>query len=310
MSQAPIGREETGRGPGPCWVCGHAVGRHLEDTELRVSICGSCGHCLAQHLRLRENGLEDYHLAYDQNAYVGALRGTRHRQAVDIVRKLAELGVTDRVFDYGSGRGFFLATARKMGLSQLGGADSSPLAVSWLRREGFSAVSIAPSVTGLLPLATADLSFAPLAISFLDVIEHFPGDLLGTFRPWIAGLPSSVRFLVFKAPTHTGVFYRTARFLHLLGLRGPLHQLYQVGSAPPHFQYFSPTSLEKFCTELGLTLAAAWHDVDFEPALLSARVHAMRAFPKELTRWLGCAIAWAARGLKACDTRVVIARRG
>lgn len=74
MSQAPIGREETGRGPGPCWVCGHAVGRHLEDTELRVSICGSCGHCLAQHLRLRENGLEDYHLAYDQNAYVGALR--------------------------------------------------------------------------------------------------------------------------------------------------------------------------------------------------------------------------------------------
>jgi len=155
MSQGYTDGEETAQRPGSshCWVCGHIQQRHLHDTELLVFVCRSCGHALAQHLHLKVNGEEDYHLAYDQNEYLRALRGTRKRQALDIVRKLAELGVSDRVFDYGSGRGFFLETAHEMGLRHLGGADSSPLAVEWLRHAGFSALSIDANVTGLVALS-------------------------------------------------------------------------------------------------------------------------------------------------------------
>lgn len=291
-----------------CWICGNSLKLRIRTDDLTVHACRGCGHQLAEHAPARAAG-QDYHLSYDQDAFLQSLRATRERQARQIVTRLDSLGVTDRVLDYGCGRGFFLAVAQQMGFHQLAGADTSPLAVDWLRQAGLAALPIAPNRADLVPLVDAGLPFAPDAISFLDVVEHFPGDLFALFDPWLKQLPAAVRYLVIKVPINQGLLFRTSRVAQTLGLPGPLRQLYQVGSTPPHHQYFSRQSLAKFCAKLGLTVEAVWDDQDFEPASLSARVAVLRRLPAAPGRWAGVALAGAARLLQACDTRVVFARR-
>ena len=292
-----------------CWLCQSAVQQewHHPLSGLRVLLCPTCGHRTASH-GTNEASVEDYHLAYDQHTFLSSLATTRERQAREIVAALRANGMSQGLFDYGCGRAFLVKEALRVGFRGVGGGDSSPLALRCLRDLGVTALPL-PTDGSLVPLSEKELGFTPKVVAFLDVIEHFEGDLLSMLRCWLHELPASVEAVVLKVPVSDGVLFRIASSLARLGVDGPLRQLHQVGTSPPHYQYFCRTSVRLLVRSLGMDVVQAWDDLEFEPGSLHERVAMLRTVPRPLSGALGRALATVATNLGRADSHVIIASR-
>ena len=292
--------------PQECWVCGGRVSRYLQLGTVTIDSCQLCDHLTVIHPSVKEIG-PDYHLAYDQTKFLSALEATRRRQAKDIMATLSRHGADSAILDYGCGRGFFLEACMAAGLRALAGADTSDLAVSHLRELGLEAVRIERDDSLLSDMA--GFSFVPRTITFLDVIEHFPDDMVATFSSWLARLPQETRFFLFKVPCREGVLFRTSRRLASLGISGPIKQLFQIGTFPPHLQYFSSRSLRRFVENLGLAIAEEWGDSDVEPDQLRNRAPSLKAFPPGLVSSAASLLIGCGRRIGCVDSRLVLAVR-
>jgi hypothetical protein len=289
-----------------CPICG---GRRLRGSlrlaDLLVLRCPACGHRLALHAPCSA-GERDYHAQYDQGAFLDTLRATRLRQAERLLdaigRHLSASGPNGGtgggdLLDYGAGRGWFLAACRRRGIAPLAGADTSELAVAGLKGEGIEAHRIADEEDPGSELGRA-LSFRPRAMTLLDTLEHFPPDRLVSRLASLRGaLGAELELLVVKVPV-PGLLYRGARLASSLGIHGPIRQLYQMGTWPPHFHYFSPRSLERMLGELGFAVVERIGDLDFEPALLAPR---MGVRGRALAPLVGLAAGAAAGLIRATD---------
>jgi hypothetical protein len=251
----------------------------------------------------------DYHRQYEQGAFLDSLRATRLRQAADILSAIGRHAPRPgAVLDFGAGRGFFLEVCRRQGIAPLAGADTSPLAVEELRRSGIEAHLLVDEGEGSGPLPRT-LSFEPRVIAFLDVLEHLPprdlraflGALLREGRP-------TLELLVIKVPLAEGLLYGIARAGAALGASGPLRQLYQVGTWPPHRSYFSVRSMTTLLESLGLTVVERVDDLDFEPAGLPERVVRVPPFFLPALRLAGHALGTVARATGRFDTATFLAR--
>jgi hypothetical protein len=290
-----------------CAICG-ALGLRddFRTPELRVTRCPSCGHRYAEHAPSAGRHADtDYHLQYEQQAFVSALERTRVRQAQRIVglirRHMAE---ADSVLDYGAGRGWFLDVARSAGFVRSAGADPSAVSARLLRERGFEALELTAGAE--LERSLPRASFEPQVLTLLDVIEHFPP---ATVRPTLRQVLRHFRprLAVFKVPLSSGLLYRSARGLCACGVRQPLEQLYQVGSRPPHVSYFSRRSLSILLASCGLRVIDELLDLDFEPQELAGRASALRRLGG-LARGLGAVAAVTANRLRCQDSLIAIAR--
>ncbi|MEO5767954.1 MAG: methyltransferase domain-containing protein [Polyangia bacterium] len=271
--------------------------------------CGDCGHLLAAHAPLpAEAAAGDYHLSYDQEGFLSSLATTRKRQADRILATLERVSSARSLFDFGCGRGWFLETAQRRGFRPIGGGDVSALAVALLRKRNVPAVTLNGSGV-LTPIDFQELGFIPEIITFLDVIEHFDGDLSGQMGEWLASLPKTVAFIVFKVPLREGAVFAAASLARRVGVPGPARQLFQTGTSPPHLQYFSRDSLDRFVRAVGLRTVKVFDDLDFEVDSLTTRAADLKYFPRPMVSVAGAALAAVARRVGRLDTRVIIAAR-
>jgi Methyltransferase domain len=263
----------------------------------RVSIrrCGRCGHRVAEHQATVATGI-DYHRQYEQGEFLDALAATRRRQAIEIWARLrTRIDPPDRLLDFGAGRGWLLDEARRSGARQVAGADTSAVAVADLRDRGIEALLIPPwpGRTGDRPFNS--LSFRPRILALLDVIEHFPAARLPElFTKVVGDLRPELELVALKVPVADGILYRLARTLARARIFGPLEQLYQVGTDPPHLSYFTRRSLHAFLSARGLRVADRLGLVELDPASIGARVAALRGLPRPVTASLGAIAAWVA----------------
>jgi hypothetical protein len=263
----------------------------------RVSIqrCGRCGHRVAEHQPTVATGI-DYHRQYEQGEFLDALAATRRRQAIEIwARVRTWIDPPDGLLDFGAGRGWLLDEARRSGARQVAGADTSAIAVADLRDRGIEALLIPPwpGRTGDRPFNI--LSFRPRILAMLDVIEHFPAARLPElFTKVVGDLRPELELVALKVPVADGILYRLARALARARIFGPLEQLYQVGTDPPHLSYFTRRSLHTFLSTRGLRVADRLGLVELDPASIGARVAALRGLPRPVTASLGAIAAWVA----------------
>ncbi|MEY2932570.1 MAG: hypothetical protein RL033_3319 [Pseudomonadota bacterium] len=315
--------------PDTCWVCSSPARPFWSNAAFDAVACESCGHIQAQHHPTQAPST-DYHRGYDQGAFVESLRATRRRQAermLDALRQIAANGVTSNsgtpnsdtpnggaahgklsLFDFGCGRGWFLDSAKERGLAPLAGGDVSELALELLAQRGINSVRLHEQEP-FERLDFTQLGFTPDVISFLDVIEHFPGDLATRLKPWVQRLPASVRWLVFKVPVSDGLMFGMANQARKLGVGGLCQQLFQVGTFPPHYQYFSRRSLARFVSSLGLDTLDTLDDLDFEPAELGGRLTSTLPWIRLLGGVAGHVLGGAATALRRADSRILIAAR-
>jgi SAM-dependent methyltransferase len=250
----------------------------------------------------------DYHRQLADPRYLEALEPTRLRQAKDILRALREeLGSAGHLLDYGCGRGFFLQIAQAEGAAPLAGADPSPTAVEVVKALGVAAVPIRDPAR---PRAVAEtVPFRPRVLTLLDVLEHVEPDRLGdwlaelvdAFRPELAGV-------LIKVPISSGLMYRSAAALARVGMAAPLDQLYQVGTSPPHLNYFSFRSMHALLDRLRLPVARSWQDPEFEASALRHRAGFLRRVPRPVATAVGAAAVGMGKALRMQDTAVFLCR--
>ncbi len=289
---------------GPCPICGSArFAPSVRTPRLDVVRCRVCGHRVATHLAQPRATL-DYHDQYDQGGFLASLASTRQRQAAVIINMIrGRVREPEALLDFGAGRGWFLEAGREAGLRPLAGADTSELAVRSLAERQFAAIALSPIITDYAPVFQK-LPFRPRVLTMLDVVEHFPPDQLNeVLGNVLRGLRPELELVVIKVPDAGGLFYRGAQLLARAGIAGPIEQLYQVGTNPPHFSYFTHRSMRRLLESLGLTVLGVRGDRDFEPASLGQRARALAGMPAvgrvagstaaglaDLTRWHDAAI--------------------
>jgi SAM-dependent methyltransferase len=293
--------------PERCWVCGAATRPFWSDRLLRAAACARCGHIVAQHAPVDAEGT-DYHLAYEQGDFVAALGATRRRQAWRLLDVLGSLGPPPSFFDFGCGRGFLIDAARERGYSDIAGGDVSELALGLLRERGVPALAL-DAEQPFEKLDLSSLPFVPKAITLLDVIEHFPGDLAARLRPWVEALPSGVELLAIKVPVRDGLLFSMATIACQLGVGALGQQLFQAGTYPAHYQYFSRRSLDMLLERLGLERLVVVDDLDFEPEELARRMSHGGPSLRQLAGPLGQLLGAAVRVSRREDSRLVVARR-
>jgi SAM-dependent methyltransferase len=293
-----------------CWLCSSKTRAFWSNDAFTSVECRGCGHIQAEHRIDPEVAVADYHRTYDdQQRFVASLGATRRRQAARLLDELSSLGPIGSLFDFGCGRGWFLEVAQERGLRNLAGGDVSDLALDLVRQRGLQEVRLERSAP-LDGLRLEELGFIPEAVTFLDVIEHFPGDLTPMFSRWLARLPAGVRFLVIKVPIREGLLFSMANLTRRVGFEGLGRQFFQAGTYPPHYQYFSRRSLSGLIAKLGLREVRVLDDLDFEPEDLANRLGPRMAPLKAIALPAGRGLAAAARVLGRQDSRIIIAERG
>jgi len=262
-----------------CPVCGSPrLDRSITTPRLQVFRCPVCAHRVAVHQAPAQTTI-DYHEQYDQGGFLESLASTRQRQAAVIIELIRRrLPDADRLLDFGAGRGWFLEACRAAGFQSLAGVDTSELAVGSLQARRFAAMTLSPSTDYAEPLRR--LPFRPRILSLLDVVEHFPpGQLQPLLASILRGLQPELKLVIIKVPDAGGLLYRGARLMARVGRTGPVEQLYQVGTDPPHFSYFTQGSMRRLLESLGLALVATQGDRDFEPESLKERARALAQRP-------------------------------
>ena len=294
---------------GACWVCGGALRVFWHNAAFAADECRRCGHIVAAHAPLSGAAQMDYHLAYEQNDFVASLAATRRRQAGRILDALAALAPAPRsLFDFGCGRGWLLEVARERGLTDVAGGDVSPLALDLLRQRGVPALEL-DAEHPFEKLELGRLPFVPQVITLLDVVEHFSGDLGARLARWLEALPGGVLYIGIKVPMRDGLLFSIADLARRAGAAGPGQQLFQIGTFPPHYQYFSRRSLDAMLAKLGLQTVSALDDLDFEPEQLGRRLTSRSRAVQRLAAPLGQLLGALANRAQRADSRIVVARR-
>lgn len=118
-----------------------------------------------------------------------------------------------------------------------------------------------------------------------------------------------MRFLVFKVPVRDGLLFSIADLARRGGVQGPGLQLFQSGTYPPHYQYFTRRSLDALIGKLGLSARVVLDDLDFEPAELGRRLSSKARSIQALAGAFGRSLGAVARATGRADSRIVIAER-
>jgi SAM-dependent methyltransferase len=266
-----------------------------------------CGHTIAYH-RETPHDLPDYHDQYDAD-FAAALERTRRRQARKIADALEEVGAGDRILDFGCGRGWFLDECYARGRTAAG-LDASALAVSLLQARSIEAHPLSLPEDGHWSIPEERISFRPKTVTLFDVIEHFPvSELRQMFAAIIGAFGDDVQHVVVKVPISTGFLYRLSLAAARIGTVGPLEQMYQVGTFPPHFHYFSSGSIQRFLATAGFEVLRTIGDPDFDAEGFKYRVGALRKVPFAVGNFLGHTLRGYMAATRQFDSLIVIATR-
>ena len=278
-------------------------------SALEIRRCPDCTHREAQHYA--ESSKEDYHHQYSID-FLKSLEKTRVRQT-KILFKLLRSHIPDvsHLLDIGCGRGWFLQSCKGEGVPFIAGVDTSAVAIEELSKNSIEGVLIREETLSsdeqVRDMLLRQLSFQPRIFTFLDVCEHFERHSVETCLRTFKDLPQNKKpWILIKVPTSSGLLFKLARFLANYGLQGPLRQLYQVGTFPPHFHYFSNASLRTFCGRLGFEIVAELSDPDVEADAFYERVKALQRLPRILIYFLGLLFCSIARITQTGDARIVL----
>lgn len=274
-----------------CGICSGIVTEEYRSPLVTVEYCRACDHRQAVH-RAPQHANDYYENTPTRPRFVASLRATRERQAREMLRRISKLGEGDRPWlDFGSGRGWFLQEAKASGRRHLAGFDASEIALGWLAQEGITA---ARPRSGEFWPDWSTLPEGPEVLSLLDVLEHFedPRAVLGRL---LAELPS-LRRIVLKVPTADGALFSVAKAMRN---KAPslYEQLFQAGTFPPHYHYFSRASMRALLAEFPLEIEREWGDSDVDN--LFWRIASLERLP-------GGKVAGAALALLPADSAVWI----
>jgi SAM-dependent methyltransferase len=223
-----------------CCVCERPMKRRL---ALWGRYCQQCG-TWASTLDVRINVTSQRHL--DEARREPGLVTLRDRNNAVVLRRLRRAGLGDgaKILDVGSGHGWFVEAADKLGYDIVGiEPDAAMVAASAARgvavRHGYFPDDV-PS------------AWRFDAICFNDTLEHF-ADPRACLRSSIERLAPG-GLISFNMPNSGGIMYRLALLAKLVGVSGTFDRLWQVGLPSPHLWYLDRPGVERLAADMGLAV--------------------------------------------------------
>ena len=206
-----------------------------------------------------------------------------------------------RLLDVGSGYGWFLDEAARLGIDAVGAEPD----------EAVAAISLARGVdvrVGYFPDAVRPGERFDL-VTFNDVLEHVP-DVRGVLRAVHRALVPDGR-LAINIPSARGLAYRAACALARAGAAGPYERLWQRDLPSPHIHYFPPDALAALVGEHGFEIVSVRPLTAISRRGLWERVHSVRhPSPASIASF---GVLWAAADVfnqpSCSDVFLLVARR-
>lgn len=223
-----------------CVVCGKSTDTGLAPWH---QTCGACGYESAALQPTINDGAA--HQQVDEADREAGLKGIRQQNFEVIVNYAARFAppAATALLDVGAAHGWFLeAAAPRFGVL---GLEPDTVVAEATAARGL------PVRQGYFPEALRDGERFDVIV-FNDVIEHIP-DIRAALAACHARLAPD-GLLVLNLPSSAGLFYRLAKLLARLGLRGPFERLWQKGLPSPHVHYFRPSNLTALAESEGFTL--------------------------------------------------------
>ena len=210
-----------------CPACGEPdQWHHTRYRKTGLVRCRACDLTFASRLPSQEQ-LDDHYARYPA---IGAVSNLTRRRYREILHELYAFRQTGRLLDIGCGDGHFLKTARDQGWKAYG-SEMGPQAVERCRAQGLD-VRPAP----FLPEPGEPDSFD--VVTAFEVLEH----VLEPRR-------ELERMLALLRPGGC-LYLTTPNFASLT--RRVLGERWSVLQYPEHLNYFSPTTLDRLLSNMGL----------------------------------------------------------
>ncbi len=235
-----------------CPACSAATEhRYLfEKNECDILQCTACGLGRAVALNFEPNAYynTDYFSGARADGYADycgseAVLRREFASAVAFIRKFRADG---RLLDVGCAYGFFLKEAHPF--YQVSGIEISPQAAEFCRRSGLQVVTGTVEQTSLQQLAVMDV------IVMFDVIEHLPD-------------PRRTLELCCRRLTGDGIIViTTGDFASLYARLARRH--WRLMTPPQHLWYFTPKSMKRLASAVGLELQYCDHPWKLVPLSL------------------------------------------
>jgi SAM-dependent methyltransferase len=191
----------------------------------------------------------------DESARIPALRELRRRNAAVILSRLAKVRQGPlqglRLCDIGSGYGWFLEEAARLGCACLGIEPDPRVGQSGGAQTSHSnfSVRIGQFPDALDPEERFDV------LCFNDVLEHLPDidACLAACHRHLA--PEGL--LSIAIPSSEGLFYRLSALLSRFGFGAGFDRLWQKGFDYPHLYFFNSRNLPRLLASQGFQLVAS-----------------------------------------------------
>lgn len=180
----------------------------------------------------RANGLEE-------------VRKDNFERIIEVIERYLSPGKS--ILEVGAGHGWFLEKARRQ--FKVLGVEPDDVVY-----ENAMALGV-PVLKGFFPQVLERTSKFD-CIVFNDVFEHLP-DPRAALEACAKHLNDD-GLIVINLPTSSGVIYRVARCLALLGLRGPFERMWQKGMPSPHLHYFNEKNLRALAADLHFCFLTAF----------------------------------------------------
>jgi SAM-dependent methyltransferase len=203
------------------------------------------------------------HELLDEDQREIALKQLRNETFKRIVARARQHAPAGRrtLLDVGSAHGWFLEQA--MAQFDVVGIEPDAAVGSKAAARGL------PVRPGYFPQALeAGESFD--VIVFNDVIEHIP-DIQAALDECRKRLNSN-GLLMLNLPCSGGFFYRTAKVLAALKVRGPFDRMWQKSLPSPHVHYFNPVNLPVLVGRAGFTCVESFELPSVRPEGLLERI--------------------------------------
>ncbi len=279
-----------------CVVCGQNMTRWLDDEVWR---CGQCRHSSSSFHSAQRCGAEP---SLDEVQRQSGLRELRIANASRILAEMSSLVEVQNpiLCDIGSGHGWFLEAAGKVGFEAIGIEPDKEVA----------RVAIAQDLTvrigGFPDCLGASDTFDVFV--FNDVFEH-----LNSLPAVIESCRLHLRprgLIVLVLPTREGLLFRIASTLKRIGVHKPWDRLWQRGFPCPHTHYFSASGLKQLMIKQGFRLE---HESDLPTYYLRGlwsriRMEAKLGFFRAVFSYLFLILLWPILRLSRSDSLLQIYR--
>jgi 2-polyprenyl-3-methyl-5-hydroxy-6-metoxy-1,4-benzoquinol methylase len=219
-----------------CPVCGSSLRAGVNSWHY---ICRSCKY---EHGDLTHS-INKNNQVIDEDLRASGLKSLRMSNFSILLDRIKKHKLSGRLLDVGCAHGWFIDKAKN--LFDVSGLEPDLEIFNLTSSMGLNIKN------GYFPEALdADEKFD--LIIFNDVIEHIPN--MGMTLEACRNHLNSRGVLILNLPSSSGFFYRTSKFLHLIGIESFFERLWQKDFPSPHLHYFNFSNLNTLLLKYGFSI--------------------------------------------------------